>query len=70
MTDISWTDVADFVSKSGNRKFSKVKEINPREEYHPAFDFWKSFQVSSISLRKTIVDDGKLLQVNMDVDDN
>lgn len=50
MTDISLTDFADFVSKSGIRKFSKVKEINRRDEYHPAFDFWKPLREGIIDL--------------------
>lgn len=41
MINISLTDFIDYVSKVGSSKFSKVNQIFSRDEYHPAFDFWK-----------------------------
>lgn len=49
MINISLTDFIDFVSKVGTSKYSKVNQIFSRDEYHPAFDFWKP-------LREGIVD--------------
>ncbi len=46
---ISLSDFIDFVSKVGTTKFTKVKEIKNRDDYHPAFDFWKP-------LREKIID--------------
>lgn len=41
MINISLTDFIDYVSKVGTSKYSKVNQIFSRDEYHPAFDFWK-----------------------------
>ncbi|MCY9530535.1 hypothetical protein M5X04_14530 [Paenibacillus alvei] len=38
---ISLTDFVDFVIKTGPPRLTKVKEVKNRDEYHPAFDFWK-----------------------------
>jgi len=53
MADISLTDFVDFVAKSGTPKFSKVKEINRREDYQPAFDFWKKLRDGLVEFHKS-----------------
>ncbi|MGS2764629.1 hypothetical protein [Sinomicrobium sp. M5D2P9] len=50
MADISLSDFVDYVSKAGTSKFSKVKEISRREDYHPALDFWKILRDAIIDL--------------------
>jgi len=40
----SLTDFVDVVSKSDSYNVSKVKQIFKREDYHPAFDFYKKFR--------------------------
>ena len=44
MINISLTDFIDYVSKIGASKFTVVNQIYSREEYQPAFDFWKSLR--------------------------
>lgn len=44
MPQISLTDFVDFVIRSGPPKQTKVRQIKEREQYHPAFDFWRQFR--------------------------
>ena len=44
MPDISLTDFVDFVIKSGTPRITKVKEIKSREQYNPAWDYWKQLR--------------------------
>lgn len=41
---ISLTDFVDFVLKTGTPRLTKVREIKDRDEYHPAFDFWRQLR--------------------------
>lgn len=50
MAYISLSDFIEYVSKSGTTKFSKVKEINRREDYHPSKDFWRTLREAIIEL--------------------
>lgn len=52
MDPISLTDFVDFVSKSGSPKLTKVREVKTRDDYHPAFDFWKPLREGLISFHK------------------
>lgn len=41
---ISLTDFVDIVSSAGKTKANKVKAIKNREQYHPAFDYYKKIR--------------------------
>jgi len=69
MIKISLTDFIDYVSKVGTTKFSKVKQIVSREEYQPAFDFWKPLREAIIKLHKNSEDKNVLDRVLLDLKD-
>lgn len=52
MIEISLTDFIDFVSKVGGSKFTKVNEVHSRDDYHPAFDFWKPLREAIVEMHK------------------
>ncbi|MGQ7871465.1 hypothetical protein [Sunxiuqinia sp. sy24] len=52
MINISLTDFIDYVSKVGTSKFTIVNQIYSREEYQPAFDFWKPLREGIIDLHQ------------------
>ena len=52
MIKISLTDFVDYVSKVGTSKYTIVNKINARDDYHPAFDFWKPLREGIIELHK------------------
>lgn len=63
MRKISLTDFVDIVSSSGTPKANKVLEIKKRDEYHPAFDYYKGIrdhiiEVHSESLPKIEIKNG------------
>ncbi len=60
MINISLTDFIDYVSKIGTSKFSKVNQIHSREDYHPAFDFWKPLRDGIIEFHKLEKDKSEL----------
>jgi hypothetical protein len=53
---ISLTDFIDFVAKVGTTKYSQVKKVKNREDYQPAFDFWKPLRDAIIELHKNNLD--------------
>ncbi|MDD3321307.1 MAG: hypothetical protein PHS59_07675 [Paludibacter sp.] len=52
MIHISLTDFIDYVSKVGSSKFTLVNKIYLRDEYQPAFDFWKILREGIIEIHK------------------
>ena len=60
MIDISLTDFIDYVSKIGTSKFTVVNQIHSRDEYHPAFDFWKPLREGIIDFHKFDKDKSEL----------
>jgi len=52
MIDISLTDFIDYVSKVGTTKYTKVKQIFNRDDYEPAFDFWRALREGIIEFHK------------------
>lgn len=63
MSKISLTDFVDIVSSSGIPKVNKVLEIKNRDEYHPAFDYYRGIrehiiEVHRNSLPKTQIKQG------------
>lgn len=60
MISISLTDFIDYVSKVGISKFTIVNQINLREEYQPAFDFWKPLREGIIDLHQNNKDKSEL----------
>jgi hypothetical protein len=52
MSKISLTDFVDIVSSSGIQKVNKVLEIKNREDYHPAFDYYKGMREHIIEVHK------------------
>jgi hypothetical protein len=59
---ISSTDFVDFINKKGTRKITKVKEVNNRGEYNPAFDFYRG-------LRNQIIDTLKYNRESVNITD-
>ena len=62
MQKISLTDFVDVVSVAGTQKATKVRQIKNRNEYHPAFDFYKKIrdrivEIHSNNLPKSALDD-------------
>ena len=49
---ISLTDFVDVVSSAGSPKATKVKQIKFRDEYHPAFDYYKGLRDYIIEVHK------------------
>ena len=66
MIQVSLTDFVDFVHSSGSPKLTKVKQIKNREEYHPAFDFWKPLREGIIDYHKSGKDDKSKLDKIVD----
>jgi hypothetical protein len=60
MINISLTDFIDYVSKIGASKFTKVNEVFSREEYNPAFDFWKPLRDGIIDFHENKKDRSQL----------
>ncbi len=60
MINISLTDFIDYVSKVGTSKFTVVNKIYTREDYQPAFDFWKPLREGIIELHQNEVDKSAL----------
>lgn len=60
MINISLTDFIDYVSKIGTSKFTVVNQIHSREEYQPAFDFWKPLREGIIDFHKHDKDKSEL----------
>jgi len=60
MTNISLTDFIDYVSKVGSSKYTIVNRIFSREEYNPAFDFWKPLREGIIDYHKLGTDKSEL----------
>jgi len=52
MRRITLTDLVDIISKSGTHKAKKVKSILERDDYHPAFDFYKKVRDSIVAYHK------------------
>ena len=69
MINISLTDFIDYVSKVGPTKYTKVVEIHKRDEYHPAFDFWKPLREGIIELHKKGLDKSELDKILEDLTD-
>lgn len=53
MDVISLTDFVDFVIKSGSPKLTKVREVKGRDDYHPAFDFWKPLRDGIVAFHES-----------------
>lgn len=60
MINISLTDFIDYVSKVGTSKFTLVNKIYSRDEYQPAFDFWKPLREGFIDLHQNNKDKSEL----------
>lgn len=58
--NISLTDFIDYVSKVGSSKFTLVSKISSREEYNPAFDFWKTLREGIIEMHVSDLDKSEL----------
>lgn len=69
MISISLTDFIDYVSKIGASKYTLVSKINSRDEYQPAFDFWKSLREGIINLHKNNEEKEKLDLIILDLTD-
>lgn len=53
MKRISLTDFVDIVSAAGTPKATKVRKIQTRPEYHPAFDYYKKIRERIIEIHST-----------------
>ncbi|MBI1287946.1 MAG: hypothetical protein GC178_10235 [Flavobacteriales bacterium] len=60
MANISLTDFIEYVTKVGSTKFTKVKQIKEREEYHPSKDFWRPLREAIIEMHESDSDKKKL----------
>lgn len=69
MINISLTDFIDYVSKVGASKFTLVNQIYSREEYQPAFDFWKPLREGIIDLHQNNKDKSELDKILNDLTD-
>jgi|WetSurMetagenome_2_1015567.scaffolds.fasta_scaffold353827_1 hypothetical protein len=69
MINISLTDFIDYVSKIGASKFTKVNQIFSREEYNPAFDFWKPLREGIIDSHRNNRDKSELDEILNDLTD-
>ena len=63
MISISLTDFIDYVSKVGASKYTKVNEVFAREEYNPAFDFWKPLRDGIIDIHENKKDKSELNKI-------
>jgi hypothetical protein len=52
MPDISLTDFVDFVTRSGNPRLTRVRQVRGRGQYHPAFDFWRGLRQAIVKFHK------------------
>jgi hypothetical protein len=52
MPNISLTDFVDIVSASGTSKATKVRQAKNRDDYNPAFDFYKKLRETIINVHK------------------
>lgn len=69
MINISLTDFIDYVSKVGTPKFTKVSQIYYRDEYQPAFDFWKPLREGIIDLHLNNKDKSELDKILINLTD-
>ena len=69
MINISLTDFIDYISKIGASKFTLANQIYSREEYHPAFDFWKPLRDGIIDFHKLDKDKSELDKILIDLTD-
>lgn len=60
MAHISLTDFIEYVTKVGSTKFTKVKQIKEREDYHPAKDFWRPLREAIIEMHESESDRKRL----------
>jgi hypothetical protein len=52
MPDISLTDFVDFVTRTGNPRLTRVRQVRNRGQYHPAFDFWRGLRQAIVRFHK------------------
>lgn len=52
MPDISLTDFVDFVTRTGNPRLTRVRQVRGRGQYHPAFDFWRALRQAIVRFHK------------------
>ena len=69
MINISLTDFIEYVSKVGTSKFTVVNQIHSRDEYHPAFDFWKPLRDGIIDLHQNKKEKTELDKILNDLTD-
>lgn len=54
--EISLTDFADFIFKSGTTRLTHVKNLKARRNYHPASDYWRQLRENIIEEHPTSSD--------------
>lgn len=69
MINISLTDFIEYVSKVGTSKFTVVNQIHSREEYQPAFDFWKALREGIVDLHQSNKEKSELDNILLDLTD-
>jgi hypothetical protein len=69
MANISLTDFIEYVTKVGGTKFTKVKQIKGREDYHPAKDFWKPLREGIVEFHKADADKKELSKISNSLTD-
>lgn len=69
MVNISLTDFIDYVSKVGTSRYTLVNQIHSRDEYHPAFDFWKILRDGIIEFHELNKDKSELDTILIDLSD-
>lgn len=62
MPHISLTDFVDFVTRTGNPRLTKVRQVRGRGAYHPAFDFWRGVRQAIVSFHKKGSKDYSILE--------
>ncbi len=62
MNKISLTDFVDIVSSSGIPKVNKVLEIKNRDDYHPAFDYWRGMREHIIEVHRNSLPKAQIKQ--------
>lgn len=50
---ISLTDFLDFVTRSGAAKQTKVKQLKERDDYHPAFDYYRVMRDAIVDMHQS-----------------
>ena len=69
MINISLTDFIEYISKVGTSKFTVVNQIYSREEYQPAFDFWKALREGIVDLHQSNKEKSELDKILLDLTD-